>query len=438
MEEVLFCNQDAEKSVLGAFLINSSLYYECDLTPEHFALSKHQVIFRAIERLIKADVNPDIVTLREEIERMGSGDVVTYGDLLGLINATPTTLHFGCHVEVVKRHHRRRVLLSVLQDAVGRLSVDDVDPDVVGKQIVDGVSVAAEGRGATGLFEHLSETYDEIYRKYREGRKLPGLPTGFADLDEAIGGIDIENGMLMYIAGEPGAGKTAFALQLAVNLADERYGNTPGAIYSLEMSAKQLVYRMASLAGEHSVNKLVVGDIGGWEEELVKTFDYLAHLPIYLCDDSSLTTVSIRADLARLRQKGVRWFIVDYLHLLNGYGQFDEIQRTERLSRDLVEICRTFRMAGIVLGSVTKDVMDGSAPTKRSLRGSGQIIHDADVVMFIAEAQKGLLANNGALARTVMIEKNRNGKSKVAFDVILNPERGMKFLTALRGEMLRV
>jgi|YNPMSStandDraft_1061717.scaffolds.fasta_scaffold00219_7 replicative DNA helicase len=435
MEEVLFCNQDAEKAVLGAFLIDPNLYYECDLTPEHFALGKHQVIFRAIERLVKADVNPDLVTLREEIERMGSGEVVTYADLLELINATPTTLHFDHHVGVVKRHHQRRILLSVLQDAVGRLSLDD-DPDAVKKQIVDGVSIASEGRGAVGLLEHLDAVYDEIYSRFRGGRRLPGLPTGFSDLDDAIGGVDIENGMLIYIAGEPGAGKTAFALQLAVNLADERYGNTPGAIYSLEMSAKQLIYRMASMVGEHSISKLVIGDIGGWEDELVKTFDRLSGLPVYLCEDASLTTASLRADLARLRQKGVRWFILDYLHLLNGYNQLDDVQRTERLSRDLVEICRTFRMAGIVLGSVTKDVMDGSAPTKRSLRGSGQIIHDADVVMFIAEAQKGLVVgNNGSLARTVMIEKNRNGKSKVAFDVILNPDRGMKFLPVLKTEI---
>jgi replicative DNA helicase len=132
-------------------------------------------------------------------------------------------------------------------------------------------------------------------------------------------------------------------------------------------------------------------------------------LNLFICDESRMTVEDLRADIARLKARhGIRWFVLDYLYLMAGGDRLNETERTTMLSRHIKQICKDFEVAGITVSSVTKAGMDGMTTSgKASMRGSGQQIHDADVIIFMREHQPRDFEVKDAHIRTLSFEKGR-------------------------------
>jgi len=156
----------------------------------------------------------------------------------------------------------------------------------------------------------------------------------------------------------------------------------PGVLYSLEMGKRQIDYRAISMLSEIPTRKLKTGQIDDdqWER-YYKSIELYSRLPFWINDNPDLTIGDIRADLAQMKYKyGIKWFMVDYLFLIGGYDNLEDDTRSARLSRSLKLICRKFDLAGVVINSVTKEGMDNPNASMKHSRGSGQTIHDADVI----------------------------------------------------------
>lgn len=422
MEAISLSNIEAEKALLASLLLEPDLIWQEYLPAEAFANERNRLIYLAISDLIKErKIQPDIITLQEELEKRGI--LETCGGLAyisTLLTAAPSSLYYRNHLTVVMDYWRRRkVYLEAQKLANVALQGNDFD-DKVQESMSEMAKSLTKGKVISqSLASTVSEVYDEILEKAKSPREITGVSTGISPLDKAIKGFHLDRGEAIYMGGEPGVGKTILATQICVNLARPDIGNSPGVIYSLEMNKKQLVYRMLSGLAKINASNLDSGYIQGKETDLLNACEKLAGLPIYISDKSTLTIAELRADLAKQVANGAKWYMLDYLQRLDGYNHLDELQRGERISQDLVGICQDLGIGGLIISAVTKDVMDGGMPTKKSLRGSGMIIHDADVVMFVVQHQGGNGVAKNENMRTILIDKNRNYKSKISFDLIL-------------------
>jgi replicative DNA helicase len=230
----------------------------------------------------------------------------------------------------------------------------------------------------------LSIVYDEIEARSANPCDIWGIPIGIPKLDIETGGQQC--GELTLMAGEPGLGKTWFAIGAAMEMSK----TAPGAFFSLEMSMNAIVRRMLVAQSGVKSRAMRTGRIG--EHDWIKISEAvgsLETLPFYL-DDRIRDIGGLRSSLARLkREADIKWFVLDYMLLLEDAGR-DEIESTSNVSRELKHICMDLDLAGLVIHSVTKAGMDRTgieASSKSNLRGSGQVIYNADLVLYLTEFQ---------------------------------------------------
>jgi replicative DNA helicase len=228
--------------------------------------------------------------------------------------------------------------------------------------------------------------------------------TGIQAFDQAIGGLQKKT--TFVLAGEPGIGKFILALQMAMALAE---AGRAVAIYEMEMDADALIGRELASRTQIPTAKQRAGRVGDDQWPLlISAIERMACLPVYLSTDTHWTTTALRADLTRLKQQAnIELAVVDYLYLLNDRAP-DDNQRTALISRQLHHIAKDLDIAMIVVNSMIKPGVERSAPATASLRGSGQIGYDADLVGFLTQhlPEKGEAQKN---VRTLTLTKNREG-----------------------------
>lgn len=431
METLELSNPELEQQVIGELMIDPSVYWTTELLPEAFSLERNRLLFQTIVALIKRKIHPDIMVLEDELKRLGI--LETCGGLsyiMQVLAKSATSLYYEQHAEIIMRHYRRRKVLSALQDGAQEIISDQKPIESIIQETTEKIVKTALTRKGT---EHIKiatdEVFEEIEQAMKDPREIRGVKTGIVDLDKAIGGFHATEGELIYLAGEPGVGKTILASQICANLAHPSIGDTPGVIFSLEMNKRKLTKRILSHLTKVSASKIESGFLTDSEfSAIINGCEELYSMPLYISDNGALTLPQLRAEMVRRMNDGAKWFMLDYLQRINGFERLDNIERTERISQELSNICKDLKVGGIVINSVTKDVMDGELPTKKSVRGSGQLLHDADVVMFIVRKKDvNLLTNGQDNLRTVLIEKNRNNKSKLSFDLIMIGDGVMSF-----------
>jgi len=179
--------------------------------------------------------------------------------------------------------------------------------------------------------------------------------------------------------------------------------------------------RMISALSRVETRKLKTGRLSELElKDVIQASEKAAALNLHICDESSLTTNELRSDIARLKMRyGIRWFVLDYMYLMADTGSADDIERTGALSRALKQICKDFEVGGITVNSVTKKGMDGSALRKSDVRGSGQVIHDADVVLFMQDHQPRQFEVKNPNIKTLTFGKGRElDQPNLAFNLL--------------------
>lgn len=382
-------NIEAEEAVIGSVLIDPGAHESISqfLWPEDFREHKNRWIWEAFSSIRAKGAQIDFLTTVQEVENNGHLDEMGGAAYItSLITASATSLNAEAYARAVKDCSIRGMLLDTatkIAQSANNLKVPVETGIFQGMQALDSLSGQSSTHAIERLEKFLPEVYTEIEEHSKNPRDIWGIPTGLPKFDNETGGQ--HGGELTILAGEPAAGKTWLALSFAREMAK----NSPGVFFTLEMSEKKLVYRLISGESGLRAKQLQTGRISTEDDwnRLVKSISSMEELPFYI-DGRSKDTGTLRAALSHLsRRRGVKWFVLDYLMLLEDPGK-DETEKTAIISRALKNMCTGLNIAGFVLHSVVKAGMDREgtdAAAKSFMRGSGQIIHDADLILFLTQ-----------------------------------------------------
>jgi replicative DNA helicase len=384
-------SDDAERALIGAAIIDPAIINLVDTTADDFASSKNQLVWASIRRCVAKGLTPDIVTLTDDL--MAAGDISKIGVsyLAQLINDTPTAYNFQSYAETVKGYSiRRQAVAAAQQIAKAAYDLDNDLSETIDNIIQQFSRANAPQVGARHISVALKTLIADVDARRANPSETWGYPTGILDFDALTGGL--QPGEVMYIAGEPAAGKSKLSMQIATQIA--RSG-VPTAIYSLEMGELQVIRRLVSAFGEIETRHLKTGKITDDEyKRMYETVGNFEGWPLYMSDCPTWTLDSLKADLFRLKTTyGVKVFMLDYLLLMGGHERLEESERAAKLSGGIKSLARSLGMAALTVNSVTKAGMDNQVASMTHVRGSGQTIHDADIIAQLFKPDKAGLAS---------------------------------------------
>lgn len=421
--------KELEEAVLGAIMLEKSAFDTVVeiLKPECFYLDKHQKIFAAMQGLQQNNSPIDLLTVveelktREELELIGGAYYIT-----SLTNAVVSSAHIEAHSRIILQKFIQRELIRISGEIIGDAYEDSTDVfdllDSAETKLFD-ISNNHLRRDYASIEDVLVKTIKRIEDLRTRQDDITGVPTGFPKLDNLTYGW--QNSDLIILAARPSVGKTALALNLARNAALHPTKPTGVGIFSLEMSASQLVQRILSAESDILLEKIARGKLEDHEMEQLyqKGINRLSKAPIHIDDTPALNIFELRAKCRRLVNKHhVGLIIIDYLQLMSGTGENRNTNREQeisRISRDLKGLAKDLEIPIIALSQLSREVEkrkdSNRTPQLSDLRESGAIEQDADLVMFmyrytqddIGSDQFGHPLDN----RTVVkIAKHRNGQ----------------------------
>ncbi len=383
-------NLEAEQSVLGAILLdNSALYKALEIiTEEDFYRSAHRKIFNAMLDLFNRNEAIDIITLSDRLKQANQlEEIGGTSYLTTLVNTVPTSANIRHHSRIVREKALLRGLINSVTEIAAMvyeegLPADDL-VDVAEKKIFE-ISDRRIKASFLSMKDAVKESFEIIEQLYDKKEAITGIPSGFRDLDELTTGF--QKGDLVIIGGRPSMGKTAFALNIAQHVAVEM--NEPVAIFSLEMSTRQLALRLLCAEARVDSNNVRKGYIKREDiHKLTAAAGRLAEAPIFIDESSNISVLEMRAKARRLKMEhGLGLVIVDYLQLMKGRGMFERReQEISDISRSLKALAKELDLPVIALSQLNRGVEQrhDKRPTLADLRESGAIEQDADVIIFL-------------------------------------------------------
>jgi replicative DNA helicase len=408
-------NLEAEQSALGSMLLDRDaiIRVETILRPEDFYQPSHGVIYQAMRDLYNRREPTDILTLSDELSRRGQLDQVGgLAYLTGLIESVPTAVHVEYYSKIVERTATMRRLINAGANIVGigyqeDLEVEDAI-DLAERSVFD-VSQRRLLREFIKIDQALEDFFDSLGLRREHRDALVGVPTGFVELDKLTGGLQKSD--LIIVAARPAFGKSAFALGIAYT-ASVLYERTVG-IFSLEMSAEQIVQRLVASETGVDSHRLRLGQIEDNEwERVTRAFGRLSNAPMYVDDSALLSIADVRTKARRLQaEHGLDLLIVDYLQLMQGRKAENRVQEIADISRGLKGLARELNIPVLALSQLSRAIESrhGHKPQLSDLRESGSIEQDADIVMFIHREDKYSEESSRKNVADIFVEKHRNG-----------------------------
>jgi replicative DNA helicase len=386
-------NVEAERSILGAILLDNLAYNEAaeHLKPEDFSLDSHRRIFTRMVDLSESSRPIDMITLVEELDRRKEleaiGDV---GYISGLVDGVPDRPSIEHYIKIVRDKALLRGLIHAANAAIARAS-DQSDP---AEEILNDAEAAIFqlsekriGRGFMGIQDIVKDSFGSVDALLQRGQRITGLATHYTDLDEMTSGF--QHSDLIIIAARPSMGKTAFAMNIAENASIE--DQKVVGMFSLEMSREALLLRLLCSRARVDSHKMRTGSL--WRDDMTKVvhaMEQLAHAPIFIDDTPGIALSEMRAKARRLQQSQGRLdlLIVDYLQLMSGGGRRYEnrTQEVSAISRGLKALAKELKVPVIALSQLSRAPESRGGdhrPQLSDLRESGSIEQDADVVAFI-------------------------------------------------------
>ena len=412
-------NIEAEEAVLGALLIDPEGIFRIlpFLQAGDFYLRKHRWIYEAIIRIHERRDPIDLLTLTTELEQQNQLDTVGgAASISQLINALPSAISIESYGRLVEQAAVRRRLLNAAGD-IARLAHDE---SISVEQVVDrsekalfGVSQKRSTRDLQPIQEIVPRYYDHIEFLYAHRGEVMGVPSGFRDLDRLLGGFQKSD--LLILAARPGVGKTSLMLTFALQAAEKR---KVVAIFSLEMSAEQLVQRLVAQISGIDAQRLRLGRL---EEDEWPAFadaiGRLSELPIYIDDTPSISPLQLRTKCRRLAsERGLDMAYVDYLQLMSTEMRSDNrVQEVSYISRSLKGMAREINVPVMTASQLSRAVEQrrDKHPVLSDLRESGSLEQDADIVMFIYRDELYNDKTENPNIADLMIAKHRSGPTGV-------------------------
>ncbi|OKL37426.1 replicative DNA helicase [Domibacillus mangrovi] len=410
-------NIEAEQAVLGAiFLEPSTLTVASEiLIPEDFYRNAHQQIYLTMLKLGDHGKAVDVVTVTEDLAAAKQiEDVGGIAYLSELAASVPTATNIEYYARIVEEKSLLRRLIrtatTIAQDGYNR---EDEVEDLLSEAEKSIMEVAQ--RKNAGAFHNIKDvlvrTYDNIELLHNRKGDVTGIPTGFAELDRMTAGFQRND--LIIVAARPSVGKTAFALNIAQNVAtntDEKV-----AIFSLEMGAEQLVMRMLCAEGNINAQNLRTGALTDEDwRKLTMAMGSLSNSGIYIDDTPGIRIGEIRSKCRRLKQEqGLGMILIDYLQLIQGNGRSGDNRQQEvsEISRSLKGLARELEVPVIALSQLSRGVeqRQDKRPMMSDIRESGSIEQDADIVAFLYRDDYYDKESENKNMIEIIIAKQRNG-----------------------------
>ena len=408
-------NLEAEQSVLGSLLIDRDAIIKVAsfLKPEDFYLNANGLIYGAVLDLYNRREPTDMITLSDELTRRVQYDQAGgLAYLSSLLSAVPTAVHVEYYARIVERTATLRRLIDAGTQVVDIGFRDGIDTeealDAAERAIFD-VSQRRQTKDWTSMGEVLDKFFDQIDYLQQHRGDVVGVATGYSDMDQMTGGLQRSD--LIILAARPSMGKTSLALGMAYGAAVV-HKRTVG-IFSLEMSAEQLVQRILSMETGVDSHRLRLGQIDDNEwDRISRAFGRLSEAPIYVDDSSSSSIMDVRSKARRLQaEQGLDLIIVDYLQLMSGRRTDNRVQEISEISRGLKGLARELNVPVVALSQLSRAVESRAdhRPMLSDLRESGSIEQDADIVMFIYREDKYEEESEKKGIAEIIIAKHRNG-----------------------------
>lgn len=418
-------------AVLGSIMIdrNAIMRVLDTLQPEDFYLAEHGTVYRAMMDLFEKNAPLDILSVQGILqEKSKLPEIGGASYLATLVNEVVSPGSVAHYANIVKTKRILRDLISA-SHMIGELGYqEDKDVDYLideAERRIFAISNQSLRQKFSPMRDALSEAWERIDNLHKGQGVTRGVPTGFEKLDNLLAGLQKSD--LVILAARPSLGKTSLAVDIARNAAVQH--KVPVGIFSLEMSAQQLVDRFIAAEAHVDLWKLRTGRLSEHSDDFNRINDALARLseaPIYIDDEASATVLQMRAMARRLKaESNLGLIVVDYLQLMQPRVQTDNmVQQITEISRSLKQLARELDVPVLALSQLSRAVEQRHPPIPRlsDLRESGSIEQDADVVMFIYRADK---VKGGKDSRPnvaeILIEKHRNGPTG-SVDLYFHPE----------------
>jgi replicative DNA helicase len=420
---------EAEQSVLGGLLIDNLAWDKAGdvVTEGDFYRFEHREIFNAIAQLMNASKPADVITVFEQLQSNGKAEAVGgLAYLNALAQSVPSAANLRRYAEIVRERSVLRKLISASDEIAtnafnpqGRAVAQILD-EAEGKIFKIGEEGSRNKQGFISISQLAVDLIDRVTELYENGaEEVTGVRTGFFDMDRMTAGL--QKGDLIILAARPSMGKTAFALNIAENVAVQE--GLPVLVFSMEMGASQLALRMVGSIGRIDQGGLRTGRIKDDEwGRLTEAVDKLSKAPLYIDETPGLNPAELRARARRMaRQYGgtLGLIVIDYLQLMSGTSKSEGENRATELSeisRGMKALAKELQCPVIALSQLNRSVetRTDKRPMMSDLRESGAIEQDADIIMFIYRDEyynkpDGPTPTKEPGVAEIIIGKQRNG-----------------------------
>ena len=433
-------NSEAEIYVLGSAFLDNKLVsgYIGKLVEDDFYDNRNKMIYRAMVNLYNQNQKIELITVVEELKRLGVNIDDEYRVyLLDIIDSVPSTAITNLYVNIVEEKSIERKLLKDMQNISDDILSSRLDFNGILDKTEDKLLNLIKKRRTSQIMaiDKASNVVYEQIQKYTESKsELTGLNTGYSNLNKAT--LGFQKGDLMILAARPSIGKSTYAINLALQVS--KVNNAHVALFSLEMSVEQLMMRMFSYQAEIELSKIRSGNLSSDEMLLLGLAKQdLAKLHIYFDEDSSSNIADIRAKCRQLKNEGkLDFIIIDYLQLItSNSNRGNRQEEVSMISRSLKVLARDLGVPILALSQLSRSIesRENKVPTLADLRESGSIEQDADLVMFLyrrsdVEEEQAVTTDGDDTPQPVVKPKNESSIQEIILSIAKNRQGPLDYM----------
>ncbi len=406
---------EAEQSVLGSILIDPACLDTLTsiISSSDFYLEEHQSIYTAMQGMYLKSKNIDVVTLIDELVKEGIYDAAGGKEYIRLIAETvPTAANVKDYAEIVRSKSTLRALIGACEEVTEAAYTEEEEVERLVEMAESKIYAIAEqkdNKNFVHIKDALLQVYNHLQQLVTNREETQGMKTGFSGLDRVLVGMAKSD--LVLVGARPGMGKTSFAMNVAVSAA--RRSGKAVCVFSLEMSAEQLVTRLLSSEALVDSYHLRSGELTDEDwQKLAHASSILSDCQILIDDTTGMTVTGMMAKLRRVKNLGL--VVIDYLGLMQSEHRNDNrVQEVSEISRNLKLMAKEFEIPVICCAQLSRgpESRTDKRPMLSDLRDSGAIEQDADIVMFLYREEYYKDKENPQNTAEVIVAKNRHGST---------------------------
>ncbi len=424
---VIPSNVEAEIALLGCLFLDESLMMNVndEIVYQDFYDNKNKELFKILQKLNSENKSIDITTVSSEILATDKLSLIGGLEYINTIaNFTYSTANIDSYISLIKESSLKRQAI----DALNKLAQKGYDGAINANDFINQMETEIfelSKRRKTEQFSKIGEVIKKVQenteRNFDNKDGITGLDTGFDNLNKLTLGLQKEN--LIILAARPAMGKSAFAMNLAVQVAENnKDGKASVAVFSLEMGADQLVERMIAADSSIHLSKLKKGNLSATDWRLFSASSgKLGRLNLFFDDSANVTVSDIRTKCRKLAsEQGLDFIVIDYLQLIEGDTSKSKQEEVSKISRSLKLMARELKVPVVALAQLSREVekRDEKKPIMADLRDSGSIEQDADIVMFLYREDYYKKNSERPNEADLIIAKNRSGSAGVELKYI--------------------